>query len=280
MKSFLNKFEKFNLKKIINTESKFSNFIDSKIFNFKSIDNILSNTNKDHTNLFNKEKKSVKNIIADKKDKMFYNNFSKNLSYSTNGNKNNLVSLNKSDFENGKFKVVSARSYNKFEPVLYWSIQILNYFLIYKTISRFVTLKFIRGCFYLFLTALVSRFNMSYTTKRKMFIKSITLYDCGKRVKVETLQENLLLDISSFREFDTDEKRHVSQFFLGKNFNFMPMIINNEIYVLTQKCIMQNKEVFMSIKNGNYIDIIDDKNDSDDDFNNKKKRKENIIIDI
>ena len=232
MKSFLNKLEKFNLKKIINTESKFSNLIDSKIFNFKSIDKILSNANKDHTNLFNKEKKSIKNIINDKKDKMFYNNFSKNLSFSTNGQKNNLVSLHKSEFTNGEFKVVSAKSYNQYEVFLYYSVQFLNYWLVYKTISRFLTLKFIRGFFYLILTGMVSRFNWSYTTKRKIFIKSITLYECGKRVKVSTLQEDLLLDISSFREFDTDEKRHVSKFFLGKNNNFMPMSINNEIYVL------------------------------------------------
>jgi hypothetical protein len=301
MKNFFNKLEKFNFKKIINTEGKFSNLINSnyKIFNFKSIDKNLSNTifdkNNTNTYLFNKEKNSdIKKIILEKKNKIFYNKFlAKKNVWSSNGKKgSNLVSLNKSEFKNGKYEVVSAKSYNKFELGLYYSVQFLNYYLIYKVITRFLSLKFIRGFFYLILTAGVSRFNWSYTKNRKIVIKSITLFSCGRRVKVSTLQEDLFLDISSFREFDEQEKKHVSKFFLGEKVAFLPLNINNEIYVLTQKCIMQNKEVFFALKNGNYIDIIDDENDNNEDedededdddgdkFNKKKKRKNNIIIDI
>lgn len=249
--------------------------------------NIIKNINKEinHGNNnkinnishYNFSSLQFKRIDSNKNSNNNKNSLYKNQHCNYFDKKKNTFVLNKKYFVNGMYPIIKENIISKNSPYIktafYYSIAA---FFGYKTISKFLSFQFVRGILYSGLLICSVIFLRNDRLIDDCYLYGMNLLLDGKRVELVFNNHKEIIDISNIRTLNMQEKTEFVNHFREdiENSNVYPICINDHVVLisLSKKSNIYDREAFNFIKEGQYIEVIDDS--EDDEINNDN------IIDI
>jgi hypothetical protein len=87
------------------------------------------------------------------------------------------------------------------------------------------------------------------------FIYELNLMKDGKHIELKKHFETSIEDISKVRRLTNEENLYFNDYFHAQELNFLPIVIDNKIYLINKKIIVNDKEIFSAISNGKYIEL-------------------------
>ena len=185
---------------------------------------------------------------------------------------NNKDYLHISQFDKDmKYTLLESNFYNKsiidkFKFFVFYPISgLFGYKLFYKIYSLKIFGTLFYGCLFIFMNRLIANLN----SKSSNFITKINLFSDGRRCEIITANKKskFIVDISCIRKIQDNEKK-AFEHILGKNLmNFIPIVINNSVYLLSKKSVIANNAVFKNTIESKYIEIRHGYNNNDDSDN-------------
>lgn len=224
-----------------------------------------NNNNKDYGLQISRiPKLKVNHFLDNKINKVSVKNF-----FGKNDNQNQ-VTISKSKFVDGSFIVANSKM--KKISLGFYAGTVTSLFILtgYKFISSILHFRVVRTFLWGVSFLITLRIFSTFIKNTSVFILEIKLLEDGKRTQIKTISTNFIVDISSFRELNEQEKLYYSKNYISKGMLFYPIVINNEIYCLHAKSDIQSKEVLTAIRKGEYIKIVDD-NDSNSDNDDQNR---------
>ena len=124
-----------------------------------------------------------------------------------------------------------------------------------------------------------SRMNFGINQNNSKMIDKLYLMENGSEVEVHTFEKVFTVDIKNIRKLEIEEG-----LFLAKNINtmqknYIPISINQQLYLIPKICKNNNKDILNAISNGKYIKI-DEKLKEEESIDVSEYADNNSFIDI
>ena len=138
--------------------------------------------------------------------------------------------------------------------------------------------------FFSLLFLLFSKLSGGIKINNKKVIDKIYLLENGTEVEIETLDIKFITDIKNVRKLEIEEGINLKKNFDNVYHNYVPINIQEQLYLIPKSSITKNREILNAISNGRYIkldDTVEIEESIEFPHNNKKTKKySETIIDI
>jgi hypothetical protein len=110
---------------------------------------------------------------------------------------------------------------------------------------------------------LSTRLIVGFTQNKYFMIEKMNLKEDGKSIEIITMADKFIADISDIRKITPDEALDIAVL-LGGN-DFVPIVIKDEVFIVSRNASVFNQALFVAISNGNYIKLTNEKKVGKDD---------------
>lgn len=254
-----------------------------KFFNSKEINknkNLLNSNSISYHNLSQKNLLSIQKKGAFNKSKGIY----ENLKDTIKNKKEDWVELEEPlYFKDQKYLIIEV------EPSYRNSIVYMEKYLLFPGKIIFGSLsvyflyckRYFSFIFSFFTYLLFTRMNRGIKVNNKKMIDKIYLMENGTEVMVNTFDDTFITDIKNIRKLEVEEGLYLTTNLNTIHKNYVPISINQKLYIIPKRSITLNKEILNAISQGKYIKFDESVNSEESidisDYNNNQNES---FIDI
>lgn len=173
-----------------------------------------------------------------------------------------------SKFKEEKLRILEqpSTSFNSFKFIKFCMLYPTLGFLLYKLGCKIVAFKIFGIIFYGFASFGFFIIASKIIHKGGMIIRTIDLLKDGKRCLISTANgSSQIIDISGIRKFNQAEKYVYEQQLMKSLKSYVPIIINNMLYLTYIKSTIKETEIMAEISEGRYIEVTDKLEDGSQD---------------
>jgi hypothetical protein len=167
-------------------------------------------------------------------------------------------------FKDKKYIVLESPDTDKMSNFIqYGALLPLSMLSGYKLITSIINFKILGSiCWGVIFTG-ITRLMLGFIQNKHFMIKVINLLEDGKMVEIETFAQKFNVDISDIRKVTPEEALYYSNVIGGND--FFPIVVKDEIFILSKGSLINDKTLFSAISNGNYIKLTQEKTVGKDD---------------
>jgi hypothetical protein len=127
----------------------------------------------------------------------------------------------------------------------------------YKLITTVLKFKILGSIIWGVIFAYICRFIKGFNQNRYYMITKINLLEDGKSIQIHTFANKFTIDISSLRKVTHEEALYYTQLIGGTD--YIPIVIKDDIYIVSKNCKIYDRALFNAITSGNYVKITEEK---------------------
>lgn len=125
----------------------------------------------------------------------------------------------------------------------------------YKTIINLINWRYYRGVLWGVGFYFSTKIFWGARLNKKHFIYQIDLMEDGKTIELTLHKNKIQLPIFTVRRLTADEALYFANMLPDSHMNYIPIIINNQFYLIFKSSFIQNKEIFGAIFTGKITGI-------------------------
>jgi hypothetical protein len=157
-------------------------------------------------------------------------------------------------FKEKRFNVLESPDDTKITNILQYGILYPSFFISgYKLITTVIQFKILGSLLWGFVFVYVCRLMRGFTQNKYFMINKLYLLEDGKSVQIFTGANKFIIDISAIRKVTPEEAMYYKTLIGGND--YLPIVVKDDIYILSRNCKIHDKDLFNAISSGNYIKL-------------------------
>jgi hypothetical protein len=160
-------------------------------------------------------------------------------------------------FQNGKYFVL------KVHPREIKIVQVFEYLMLtpallftgYKFVRNLISLRPVRTVLWGAAFLVFLRIYQGAYVNKNYFIYELHLLEDGKRVEITKAKGKIVADINTIRRLTPEEALYFAQIMPDAHVNYIPIIVENQFFLIFKNSIINDKEIFAAITSSQNIKV-------------------------